>query len=64
MTTPDGGPNQVWLVENCGDSPGRIAAIFATEAEALEYLRTYQDLAEVAPRTVYTTQPENKWYAE
>lgn len=55
---------EVWFVENCGNSPGRIAAVFKTEALANNYIKTYPDQAITYSRNVHTKQPEDKEYAE
>ncbi|XAI96453.1 hypothetical protein [Microcystis phage Mel-JY34] len=57
-------PAKVWLVENRGDSPGRISGVFATEAAARKYAEAHDDYADVTPRNVHTKQPKDKEYAE
>ena len=46
----------IYLVEDCHNSPGKIYAVFADEADAENYA-SFFDYAQVVPRTLYYGQP-------
>jgi hypothetical protein len=56
----------VWLVENGGDSKGRVMAIFAEEEDAYTFadLLPHQNRARVVARTLFYGQPEYQGYNE
>jgi len=47
---------KVFLVEDIGNSPGRIYAVFADKKDA-ENFASYFEAAEVVPRTLFYGQP-------
>ena len=52
----------VYLVEDCGNSLGRIYAVFANEDDALLFALQLEDGCQVVPRTVYKGQPPHWGY--
>lgn len=53
---------KVYLVEDCGNSPGKIYAIFASEADALLHALSLDAATQVVPRTLFYGQPPNPGY--
>lgn len=47
---------KVWLVEDCGNSPGRIYAVFASEEDAVAFA-SFFEAVNVVERTLFYGQP-------
>jgi hypothetical protein len=60
--TPKPAP-KVWYVEDCGNSPGRIYAVFASETDA-ENFASFFEAADVVERTLFYGQPPVCGYNE
>lgn len=48
---------QVWLVENCGNSPGQILAVFDDEEDAINFANQINEPCNAVPRTLFYGQP-------
>lgn len=50
-----------WYVEDVGNNPGRIYAIFAHEKDAQDYATYFEDVV-VVQRTVFYGQPPRRGF--
>lgn len=54
----------IWIVEDCGNSPGRIYAVFAHEEDAAAFADQLYEACNIVPRTVFYSQPPNRGFNE
>ena len=59
---------KVYLVEDCGNSPGRIYAVMKNEEDAVTFAEETErwtgNSCQVVPRTLYRGQPPHPGYCE
>jgi hypothetical protein len=52
----------VYLVEDVGNSPGRIYAVMADKEDAEDFASRLDECVEVVERTLFYGQPSNRGY--
>lgn len=57
-------PQQVWLVEDSHNAPGRIYAVLHDEEDAIAFAELLNEPCNVVPRTLFYGQPPNRGYNE